>query len=269
MPSLCHGTARFLPETGMQIARVVSVTTAKLCLSSAIRRSFWACLCLAPFASGCVSGQAFMPVANVSALSPDGKERASEYPVEINHQRVGTARVWTNGAYRTEVQGSTRTVVHVGFALDNTSSAPLSLDPKQLRLQDVLTPDGALYQIPPVQVDGNLTVAPAHNEQMNAVFELPGGIWPSDVLAYHVAWKVEAGGTFAENTPFVGPGYGRYPYSPYYYAYPYDYYWGYPWGYWWPGLYYSPYHFYPYRGYGGFAPRGYVVPRHYASPRAR
>lgn len=214
--------------------------------------------------SSCVGTQVFTPAANATAFSPDGASRAAEYPIEIDQHPIGDARLWSHGAYRADVEGSTKTVVHVGFLLHNTGATPISLDDKRLFLEDVLTSDGTLYQVPPVHVDGNTSVPASQSAQVDALFALPSGLWPGDVIAYHVSWTVKGTGVYTQRTPFVGPGYVRFHYFPYGYPYgPYGYYFydGYPWAYW--GAPYSPY-------FGGRFGRGYYyAPRRFATPSFR
>jgi hypothetical protein len=213
--------------------------------------------------SGCMGTQVFTPAANATAFSPDGASRAAEYPIEIDQHPIGDARLWSHGAYRAEVDGSTRTVVHVALLLHNTSAAPISLDDKRLSLEDVVTSDGTLYQVLPAHVDGTTSVPPSQSAQIDALFALPSGLWPVDVIAYHVAWTVKGTGVYTQRTPFVGPGYVRFHYLPYGYPYgPYGYYYdGYPGAYWGPG-------YYPYFGMR-FGRGSYYAPRRFATPRFR
>jgi hypothetical protein len=236
-------------------------------VSLARRLSSIAAVLAALLVSGCASTQVFTPAANATAFSPDGANRAAEYPIEIDQHPVGDARLWSHGAYRADVDGSTKTVVHIALLLHNTGATPLTLDDKRLFLEDVLTSEGTLYQVAPAHVDGTTSVPPAQSAEVDAVFALPSGLWPGDVIAYHVAWAVKANGVYTQRTPFVGPGYAHFHYFPYGYPdgpYGYYFYDGYPWAYWGP-----PYFSYrPYFG-GRFGGRYYSAPRRFATPRFR
>ena len=231
----------------------------------------WCALVLLSLA-GCAAPQAFMPVAPVTKPGPDGVNVAAQYEVESSGQRLGEMQVWSQGAYRAEVQGKAQTLVQIGLSLHNTGSAPLELDPTQLLLDDVALGRGTLFRLAPIRVEGNGPILPAQSRTVRAYFRLPDGVWPDDVIEYRVAWQVrvqgqESAGTYGNRTAFRNTSY-RWPYA-YYAEYPWGYYpWGYySWSYPHPGYYPYPGYAYPGRGYPRYYGPGYAVPHYGAGPR--
>jgi hypothetical protein len=203
---------------------------------------------LALFGLGCgASVQPFVPVAGVRVPAPEGPYTAAEIDLAGDAQRSGEVRVWSRGAYRTELEGRAVTLVHVGFELENRGSVPLQLDERRLSLDDVALADGTLQHVAPVRVEGNASVPPASTAHVDAYFSMPRRTWPDAVLAYRVAWLVQGEGrSYAERTEFESPRawrwYGGYAYYPGFwgwYGAPYPYYfyppahrfWGLPYGY--------------------------------------
>lgn len=239
-------------------------------------RPFWATLltlAIALLASGCAPRQTFLPAAHVKELESKEGVYGATYEMKADGQRLGEAQLWSRGVYRGKIEESTKTLVHVGFVLRNDTNAPLRLDERQLVLEDVQLGPEALYDVPAVTVDGELTVPPGQTRDIDVTFALPNRIWPGDVFAYRVRWTVQAERPYAERTAFMRNGFrtaqrfGRYHtyyYDPYWVPYgPYGYFslglgW-YPWTY--PRYYYGPN--------WGVRPRVAPFPRNYARPRAR
>jgi hypothetical protein len=229
-------------------------------------------------AVGCGPPQAFMPAANVTQITPRGEKDevyAAAYRMEADGRRLGEAKLWSRGVDRGDVEGKTRTLVHVGFILKNDTSAPLRLDEQRLKLEDVQLGEETIYDVPALTVDGELTVPPGATRDIDVAFGLPYRIWPGDVLAYRVRWRVDGERPYTEQTAFLRNGYrpGRYPghayyYDPYWYPYGYASFGLYPW--YWP--YYGPPYYGPYYGPAiGIQGRVRVAPfpRNYARPRRR
>ncbi len=204
--------------------------------------------------AGCASAQAFVPVEHVTGLSPDGDQYAAEYRLEGEHGYLGEAKVWSQGAYREEVDGNDETVVHIAFVLDNAAKTPIRLDPQRLSLEDVVLNDGAIARIPALGIEGDPVVPPGQEREIQVSFLLPEDVWPSEVRRYRVAWVVTNGGSYAQKTPFLRATYRRDDYwAPslgIYYGYYSPFYWrhypgwrrghyypGWPYG---PGRYYAP-----------------------------
>jgi hypothetical protein len=180
--------------------------------------------------AGCASSQAFMPAEHVTGLSPQGEHYAAEYQMEGAHGYLGDAKVWSEGAYREEVDGNDETVVRIVLVLDNAVDTPLRLDTQRLTLEDVVWSGGAIGRIPPLSVEGDPVVPPGQEHEIQVSFRMPEDVWPSELRRYRVAWAVTNGGSYAQKTPFLrliqrrddywGPSFGMYYgygyYSPFY-----------------------------------------------------
>jgi len=221
---------------------------------------------------GCATPQAFVPVAEVTAPAPDGVHGAAEYQLDQPMHR-GHVQVWSQGAYRDDSEGPARTIVHVGFSVQNEGTTPLRLDERRLFLEDIGSTEGGIQQLAPSRLEGNTPIVPASTGHVDAYFTLPRRIWPGDVFGYRVAWALEGEEKArVQHTAFESTRYR----PPLYLAYSYPYYPYYPWGWYYPG---RPYPFYaPYPYWGGppvfrsrvyVGPRAYVGPRVLARPRAR
>ncbi|HLV68468.1 MAG TPA: hypothetical protein VKY73_21780, partial [Polyangiaceae bacterium] len=107
--------------------------------------------------AACATRQPFLPAEHVTGITPHGY-LAAEYDLEDKRGNLGEAKIWSHGAYRTEVRGDTDTVVHVGFALENSTTAPLRLVPEALYLDSATLDDGVLGRLRPVEIRGNPVV---------------------------------------------------------------------------------------------------------------
>jgi hypothetical protein len=212
--------------------------------------------------TGCATPQAFVPLAEVRTAAPDGVHGAADYQLDRPSQR-GHVQVWSRGAYRDDSEGPARTIVHIGFSLQNEGTTPLRLNEQRLFLEDIGSSEGGIQQLAPSRVEGNVAIAPSATGNVDAYFTLPRRIWPGDIFGYRVAWAL-AGEEQArvEHTTFESTRFR----SRVYFAYDYPYY---PWGWYYP---WRPYPFYaPYPYWDGpavYGPRVYVAPRVYVGPRA-
>jgi hypothetical protein len=161
-----------------------------------------AVLCLLSL-SACAAGpQYFTPGEHVRGTRADG-HREALYQLQGKDSRFGEARVWSRGSIVSMVDGAERTVVHVGFELNNTGAQPLSLVREALKLEVVHTDAGPLENLTPHSAS-TLTVAPQTIGQGQAVFVLPPEIEPRDVRSFRLHWAVAAGQQrYQNNTPFV------------------------------------------------------------------
>lgn len=217
----------------------------------------------------------YVAVSGTATIGPDGEgeRHALEYPIGARDARRGKIELWSDGAEREELDGSLQTLIHVGMVVHNTSSEPVRLERKQLRLDDVLLENGDIYSAPLATFDGEPEVPPGASRQYQAYFRLPARVWPDDILAYHFTWAVvDSGGSHPQATNFRRSDYDRRVYVGIYSAYPGYYPWGYyPWGYYPWG--YPTFRFgvappvYRY-GHPRAYPRAYP-PRVYARPRRR
>jgi hypothetical protein len=242
----------------------VNSSSARLALRVAL-------LMLALLGAGCATPQAFVPVAEVTRVAPDGQHGAADYQLDQPSGRAHV-QVWSQGAYRDDSDGKASTLVHVGFSLENRGPTPIRLDERRLLLQDIGSTEGGIERVAPEHIEGNLSVAPDSTGSVDAYFRLPRRIWPSDVFGYRVAWALEGGESARlEHTAFESTRLrprvylAYYPYSPYYPGG-----WYYPWG---PyPLWYAPYPYWrgpPVLRSRVYGPRVYVGPRVLARPRLR
>lgn len=182
-------------------------------------------------ALGCASGRAFVPAEHVTALGP-GRQLAAEYTVREDNRLVAEVKLWARGATRNSTdEDDDATVVQVGFEIQNHTDGVVRLDTKELSLSDVKLEDEVIARVPLLRVSGSPEVRAGEEREIIAVFRLPGGVWPSEVLGYRVAWTLTNGGKYRQVTPFL-PEARRYYYDDY------------------PGYYYSPYYFEIYGGWG-------------------
>lgn len=217
-------------------------------LFRAIALVLWASLAL-----GCASGRAFVPAEHVTALGPS-RQPAAEYTIREDNRLVAEVKVWSRGATRNSSDSEDdddATVVRVGFEIQNHTDSVVRLDTKELFLSDVKLDDEVVARVPLLHVSGSPEVRAGEERELIAVFRLPGGVWPGDVVGYRVAWTLANGGRYRQVTPFLAAEVRRYyddwPYyfSPFYV----DVYGGWYW----------PYHYRPGWRYRRYYP-GYRYP---------
>lgn len=205
---------------------------------------------------GCAaSRQYFEPSERVQGQTVQGYKVAI-YALTGPAGVFGEAKVWSHGAYKT---GDGSSVVHVGLEIHNTGKTPIELRPSELRLDVMDDERGPLRGLAPE--DGGARVfAPGTIGDASFLFELPGGLAPSDLVALRLHWQVHAGEQhYAQRTPFIEEHEPQ-PYAGAYYS-------GYPC---WP---YGPYdcmYMRPYGyGYGSLYAPVYIPERPmYRSPRS-
>ncbi len=181
--------------------------------------------------------ESFEPSERVTAISPEGT-LAAEYPIRGTTGDLGEVKVWSRGTFRGKVNGQERTLLHVGFDIENSTDRPLMFDTSSIRLESAQANSKVFGGLVPASVVGQGAIAGNSDGTVDAYFELPHGISPQEMDSFRVRWDVSAGAqTFSQRTPFLEvPDYS--------YAYPYydpffDPYWG---GYW------------PVAGYGYYGP---------------
>jgi hypothetical protein len=177
--------------------------------------------------AGCTratSREAVHPTENATAT--EHGELASEYHLRTNAGDIGTAKVWSHGAYRADVGGTDQTVIRVGFEIENTSSQPIVFDPQMTRLASVEIDKRELTDIPVSMGQGRYIINPHSEGEVDAYFILPTGVMPQQVDSFNLMWAVNSGGqTFSEFTNFNQDEYYGYysPDYPFYGPYPYAY----------------------------------------------
>lgn len=183
---------------------------------------------------GCGSTpESFEPSERATTRSPEGYS-AAEYELVSRDGDLGDAKVWSRGARIMNVDGRQRTLVHVGFLLENSSDQPIVLDLDRLTLDSARLDHAVVRDIRPLHVEGNLTVQPGEVREIDAYFPLPRDVRPQDVDAFRVKWRIGNDEvSYQQQTPFVeSPDRTRYAYAYYYTPY-YD------------PFYYDPYFYHP------------------------
>lgn len=168
----------------------------------------------------------FEPAEKVTARSPEGYS-AAEYDLRTDDRALGEARVWSDGAFPKEIRGLERTVVHVGFLIENHVDEPLRLVTDDMRLRSAILDQRTMEDIQPVAVEGTTTIQPQSPQQIDVYFALPSGTDPRDVNAFQVRWQLRARSlTYRQETPFIksrAEQYtGMYFYTPFYDPFFYD-----------------------------------------------
>jgi hypothetical protein len=178
--------------------------------------------------TGCVSSRAFLPAEHVTGYSPRGDYSAAEYAIVERGQTLADVKLWSAGATRDASDADPRTIVRVGFELENHADVPVRLDPKQLYLEEMAKGDAAPGRTAPADVAGETLVPPGQTRQIDVEFALPSSVWPSDVPGFRVVWSVVGERMHSRKTPFLravdvggpDPWYPYYGvYSPWYYPF--------------------------------------------------
>ena len=178
-------------------------------------------------AAGCGARQEqFTPAERMTAMSPEGFT-AAEYDLGTKEKNLGEAKVWSNGAYRKKVRGEKRTVVHVGFYIENHTDQPMTLPMDQLFLDSATLDRNVIENVPPASMEGMTTIEPHGRQRIDAYFALPRGVAPKEVDAFQVQWKLVTDDlVYSQETPFLESPEerhaGAYYYTPFYDPFYYD-----------------------------------------------
>jgi hypothetical protein len=161
-----------------------------------------AVLALAALASCAAGREYFIPRENLRAQSPRGWP-AAEYKLEVGGAEVGTAKVWSEGAAHVRVGDDRRTVMHVGFEVENKSRGPLQFDVDQCRVTNLQTDHADALVLEPHDESGKLTVEAGQIGLLDFEFLLPPDTLPREIDSFRVTWVI---GNEAEmpvkSTPF-------------------------------------------------------------------
>lgn len=184
------------------------------------------------------SREYFIPREDVRAQSPRGWP-AAQYTVTIAGQSAGEAKVWSEGTMKADVDDQERTILHVGFEIENRSAGDLDFEVDHCRVVDVQGRGERFADLGAHAQSGVLHVTAGQVGLIDLEFVLPLGTRPRDLRSFRVDWRLTTPqGQFQQSTPF------RVDTATYYRPYPYGY--GYGYGY------YDPW--YPWWGFGtGFA----------------
>lgn len=147
--------------------------------------------------------KSFTPTERATARSPQGYT-AAEYELSTQDRDLGLARVWSDGAYRKEIRGEQKTVVHIGLELENHTDQPMTLNTKALYLDSATLNRHVVQDIRPELIEGLVTIAPHSEQRVHVYFAMPPGTQPGDVDAFRVRWQIENSGLrYTQRTPFL------------------------------------------------------------------
>lgn len=181
--------------------------------------------------AGCAAPrQHFIPREDVRAQSPRGWPSA-QYTVTIGGQNAGEAKIWSEGAYIEDIDGDDdRTILHVGFEIENRSAGELDFDVDACRVADLESARGRIADLGAHGESGKLHVAAGQVGLVDLEFVLPRRTYPRDIESFRVVWTLATtSGTYSQSTPFridTAQYYRPRPYYGYYGYYPYDPWWG-------------------------------------------
>jgi hypothetical protein len=164
----------------------------------------------------------FEPAEAATALSPEGYV-AAHYTLFTDVGRLGEAKVWSQGAYPAEMAGEQRTVLHVGFEIENYSRVPIRLEPEDVYLDSATINRSHIRNIPVASAVGLRSVRPETVGHIDLYFVLPRNVQPANVNAFRVRWTIRNGGvTYSQRTPFLEAPARYAAVAPYYYSPFYD-----------------------------------------------
>lgn len=211
-----------------------------------MHRGAWVVAATLALAACGTDQQAFRPASHATGETISG-HAAAEYDIDSQQGELADVRVWSRGAYETEIRGEDETVVHVGLEVQNEQGQPLAVDPNRLKA-DVLVGDQRFEGLKPLSIEGPTTIEPHGSAELHVHFTVPKRVDPDEIRGFRVHWGVQGlGRAYSQVTPFVQkpdpvPVYGSgFYYSPFYdpFYYPYSTY---------PSMTLSPYPYY-HRGY--------------------
>jgi hypothetical protein len=161
--------------------------------------------------ASCAGSQQFTPGDRVTSLSPGGYP-AAEYDVDSTLGEFSDAKVWSRGAYKQEILGEKRTVVHVGFEIENHMNQPIQFDAHGVRLDSLATDDKAAPgELAPGWVQGNPTLGAQESQRLDVYFVLPTNLTPGDVDGFRVRWALNGAlQHYSQKTPFLKEASGSY-----------------------------------------------------------
>jgi hypothetical protein len=152
-------------------------------------------------AASCATTESFTPAERATAISPEGYA-AADYEMTAEGERLGDAIVWSDGAYRSKGYGD-RTVVHVGFKIENEGEEPIELDTSAVEIR-AETDDRVIRKQEPDVVEGSRTISPGGEGTVHLYFVMPSDVSPQDLDSFRVNWSADAGGlVYHQRTPFL------------------------------------------------------------------
>lgn len=174
----------------------------------------------------------FRPREHATGESPGGIP-AAEYQLD----QAGEMLLWSQGGWREDGDdGDEQSVIHFGLEVENDSEELLEIVVDEFRLRIRLEDGRSIGELMPVELDGEVEIAPGTSSELHMWFAAPDLDSPRDIEALDLHWllrlRTEANTEFRGSTKFRRDygGYARYGYRGsygYYRPYGYSYYWGY------------------------------------------
>jgi hypothetical protein len=143
----------------------------------------------------------------------------------VDGERLGDAVVWSNGARRSDDDGD-RTMLHVGFRVENDTDVPIEIDPDDIEIR--AKADGKVIRKRAAdRIDGSLAIAPDQEGTIDLFFAMPPGVDPQDLDSFRVNWTARADDlVYVQRTPFLEyeepVAYAPHPWATFYYSPFYD-----------------------------------------------
>ncbi|MFH0899919.1 MAG: hypothetical protein V2A73_04745 [Pseudomonadota bacterium] len=156
---------------------------------------------------GCAAGQGFFrPTERVVAEGPQG-EPAASYELRGREGEIAQVNVWSEGAYRSRLDGGEATVVRLGLEVQNVGTEPIELRGEDLLLEQVRVDggigDARLLSLRPSD-RGGTTIPSEDVRSFDLYFAVPRAVDPDDLTSFRLRWTLEAGGRrYVQFTPFV------------------------------------------------------------------
>lgn len=167
--------------------------------------------------------EAFAAGERQTVLGTDGFV-AAQYDALVAGDVIGDVTVWSSGAFVDERSG--RTLVHVGFDLENNGNEPYELLAHHVVIEGATTNGVVRGPVELYYQDGDGRVAAGREGRLDLWFAMPPGVEPQELDAFQVRWTVRnPEGRYAQRTPFTEyeppPGYtladsAYYYHSPWY-----------------------------------------------------
>ncbi len=187
-----------------------------------MHRGAWVATAAVALAACGTQEQAFRPASHATGETIGG-DATAEYDVDSPQGELADVRVWSKGAYETEVRGQDETIVHVGIEVQNEQAAPLAIDPSRLKA-DFVIGDQRVEGVSPLSIDGPTTIGPHDSAELQVQFTVPrANVDPDEIRGFRVHWNVQGlGRAYSQVTPFVQkpeplPVYGSsFYYTPFY-----------------------------------------------------
>lgn len=122
--------------------------------------------------------------AQQSAFEVKAQPSETRFEIGSDELELGYVVVRSTGAYLVGTDWGYRTVIVVSVTVVNDSSLSMATDTASMRLVAVDTSRGRLTELAPFETAGRLDVPPGDVAEGHALFLLPDGLLPQDVMSY-------------------------------------------------------------------------------------